>query len=267
MADFSTFEAEKSAKRPRIEASTANATLQANIGDSSASTGALAPSATQTATAASTADGGSKIVAMSASTRQRICSDQVIVDLPSVLKELIENSLDAGATKIDVRVKDHGVHMLEVSDNGKGIRTADLAGVALRHHTSKISQFDDLERLKSFGFRGEALNSLATLASLSMSTRAAADPIGTAISYGPGGEVISRTTLARDVGTTATVEDLFAPFPVRRKTLERTAYVAMRARHLPSPSFFHTPRYGPRTRPVVSTATLAFSCPQVQRIS
>ena len=90
---------------------------------------------------------------MSTSTMQRICSDQVIVDLPSALKELIENALDAGATRLDVRLKEHGVELLEVADNGRGISSADLDGVALRHTTSKLKEFDDLQRLSSFGFR------------------------------------------------------------------------------------------------------------------
>ena len=101
------------------------------------------------------------IRSMSGATALRICSDQVVVDLRSALKELVENALDAGATKIEVKLREHGAESLEVSDNGGGIAKDNLAGVAQRHHTSKLSSFDDLGKLRSFGFRGEALSSLA----------------------------------------------------------------------------------------------------------
>ena len=158
---------------------------------------------------------------MSTGTMQRICSDQVIVDLQSALKELIENALDAGATKLDVRLKEHGVELLEVADNGRGIAGADLEGVALRHTTSKLKGFDDLQRLSSFGFRGEALNSLAALSTLSITSRTAGDRAAQSLSFHADGTVKSRTTVARDVGTVVCVSGLFDPFPVRRRELQR----------------------------------------------
>ena len=159
---------------------------------------------------------------------QRICSDQVIVDLQSALKELLENALDAGTRRLDVRLKEYGVELLEVADNGSGIDAANLEGVALRHHTSKLKEFDDLQKLRSFGFRGEALNSLAALSTLGVSTRTAKDKAGTQLTFGKDGAIASRTPLARDVGTCVSVGQLFAPFPVRRRELQRNATTEFR---------------------------------------
>ena len=87
----------------------------------------------------------------------QIQSGQVIVDLNSVVKELVENSLDAGATSIDIRFKNQGLDSIEVSDNGKGISPDDYETIALKHYTSKLSSYEDLTSLQTFGFRGEAL--------------------------------------------------------------------------------------------------------------
>lgn len=168
-------------------------------------------------------DDGGRVQRISAQAVQRICSDQVIIDLQSALKELIENALDAGASKIDVRLKEHGVELLEVADNGKGIPVESRDGVALRHHTSKLEEFDDLQRLRSFGFRGEALNSLATLATLSISTRTKDDATGALLTFGADGSVAKSAPVARDVGTAVSVAQLFGPFPVRRRELQRNA--------------------------------------------
>ena len=160
---------------------------------------------------------------MTKAIEQRICSDQVIVDLPSALKELVENALDAGATKLDVRLREHGVELLEVADNGQGIPPSALESVALRHTTSKLRDFSDLQRLRSFGFRGEALNSLAALSSLGLASRTAADVTGSALTFNSDGGVETRQPVARDVGTCVSVTSLFEPFPVRRRELRRGA--------------------------------------------
>lgn len=163
------------------------------------------------------------IVSLPKAVHQRICSDQVITDLPSALKELLENALDAGATRLDIRFREYGVVSLEVADNGRGIANHDLAGAALRHHTSKLTKFDDLRQLRSFGFRGEALNSLAALSTLSLTTCTAGSATGVSLAFGSDGAVSSRTAVAREIGTSVTVAGLFEPFPVRRKELVRTA--------------------------------------------
>ncbi|KAL1525310.1 hypothetical protein AB1Y20_020171 [Prymnesium parvum] len=153
----------------------------------------------------------------------RICSDQVIIDVQSALKELLENALDAGARRLDIRLKEYGVELLEVADNGAGVAAGNLDALALRHHTSKLVEFDDLQALRSFGFRGEALNSLARLGTLSVSTRTKDDKVGTALTFHPDGSVATRKAVPRDVGTCVGVATLFAPFPVRRRELQRNA--------------------------------------------
>lgn len=168
------------------------------------------------------------IRSMGDATALRICSDQVVVDLRSALKELVENALDADATKIEVKLKEHGSEALEVWDNGAGIAQSDLPGVARRHHTSKLGGYGDLGKLTSFGFRGEALSSLAALSTLSVATRTRGDAAGTCLTFERDGSVASRATVPREVGTTVTVTRLFEPFAVRRRELIRTASAEVR---------------------------------------
>ena len=107
----------------------------------------------------------------------RICSTQVITDLATVVKELVENSLDAGATKIDIKLHDFGMTSIAVSDNGPGIHSKDHEMLAHKHATSKLASFDDLKMLTSFGFRGEALSSLCAMADLVVTTRTKQDKV------------------------------------------------------------------------------------------
>lgn len=84
---------------------------------------------------------------------QRICSGQAVVDLATAVKELVENALDAGATLVDVKLRDYGLTAVEVSDDGTGVSRANFSVLARKHHTSKIRAFEDIERVASFGFR------------------------------------------------------------------------------------------------------------------
>ncbi|KAI0823883.1 hypothetical protein BC628DRAFT_1382209 [Trametes gibbosa] len=166
------------------------------------------------------------IKALDSGSAHKITSGQVVVDLQTAVKELVENSLDAGATNIEVRFKDQGLESFEVIDNGSGISPADYDSIALKHHTSKLSSFTDLEIVATFGFRGEALSSLCALAqSVSVTTATSAEaPAGTVIEFERTGKAKSRKgKAARQRGTTVTVTGLFAPLPVRRKELERNA--------------------------------------------
>ena len=104
------------------------------------------------------------IVPIDKSDVHRICSGQVCVDLPTVVKELVENALDAGATTIEVRLAHHGAGSIEVVDNGAGVTKANYQALTRKYHTSKLSNFADLEQVSSFGFRGEALSSICELA-------------------------------------------------------------------------------------------------------
>ncbi|KAF4982919.1 hypothetical protein FZEAL_1547 [Fusarium zealandicum] len=158
-------------------------------------------------------------------TVHQIQSGQVIVDLCSVVKELVENSVDAGATSIvssDVRFKNQGLDLIEVADNGTGIAPANYASVALKHHTSKLSSYSDIATLQTFGFRGEALASLCALSVLAVTTCQAEEaPKGTKLSFEPSGALSGTVVVAASKGTTVSVERLFHNLPVRRRELER----------------------------------------------
>ncbi|KAM5359404.1 hypothetical protein ACJZ2D_014494 [Fusarium nematophilum] len=155
-------------------------------------------------------------------TVHQIQSGQVIVDLCSVVKELVENSVDAGATSIDVRFKNQGLDLIEVGDNGTGIAPANYASVALKHHTSKLSSYSDISTLQTFGFRGEALASLCALSILTVTTCQADEaPKGTKLSFEASGKLSGTAVLAASKGTTVSVERLFHNLPVRRRELER----------------------------------------------
>lgn len=152
----------------------------------------------------------------------QIQSGQVIVDLNSVVKELVENSLDAGATSIEVRFKNQGLDSIEVSDNGKGIAPEDYETIALKHYTSKLSSYEDLTSLETFGFRGEALSSLCALSKFHITTARAEDgAVGKRLDFEVSGRLKGTSVVAAQRGTTVIVENLFHSLPVRRKELEK----------------------------------------------
>ncbi|KAG4435684.1 hypothetical protein IFR05_008819 [Cadophora sp. M221] len=166
------------------------------------------------------------IKAIEGKTVHQIQSGQVIVDLCSVVKELVENSIDAGATSIaidaDVRFKNQGLDAIEVQDNGDGISPHNYDTLALKHHTSKLSTYSDLGTLQTFGFRGEALSSLCALSKFSVVTCMAADaPKGTKLDFEVSGKLKGTSVVAAQKGTTVAVENLFNNLPVRRRELER----------------------------------------------
>ncbi|KAK4554021.1 ATP-binding mismatch repair protein [Recurvomyces mirabilis] len=152
----------------------------------------------------------------------QIQSGQVIVDLNSVVKELVENSLDAGASSIDVRFKNQGLECIEVQDNGKGIAPDDYETVALKHHTSKLSSYEDLTSLDTFGFRGEALSSLCALSKCHILTARLEDgPAGKRLDFEVSGRLKSTSVASAQKGTTVSVDEIFYNLPVRRKELEK----------------------------------------------
>ncbi|KAL8435568.1 hypothetical protein ACSSS7_002413 [Eimeria intestinalis] len=218
-----------------------------------------------------------RIARISEETAAAISSQQVVIDLRSICKELVENALDAGATSIDVRLMDCGLGGVEVRDNGNGIspenleflgvfaralsqlkkylqldarasqgkaglfarqllelnmsRTEEAAVLCFcverstgsRHATSKISSFEDIySKLDSLGFRGEALSSLCFVSRLSIVTRCRSADFGTRIFFDQNGRQVVREAAAREVGTTVSVEDIFARMPLRRRTMEQT---------------------------------------------
>lgn len=152
----------------------------------------------------------------------QIQSGQVIIDLNSVVKELVENSLDAGATSIEIRFKNNGLDSIEVQDNGKGISPDDYETLALKHYTSKLSNYEDLTSLDTFGFRGEALSSLCALSKFRVLTARSEDgPMGKKLEFEVSGKLRGSSVSSAQKGTTVFVEDIFYNLPVRRKELEK----------------------------------------------
>ncbi|XP_055148298.1 mismatch repair endonuclease PMS2 isoform X6 [Symphalangus syndactylus] len=151
----------------------------------------------------------------------QICSGQVVLSLSTAVKELVENSLDAGATNIDLKLKDYGVDLIEVSDNGCGVEEENFEGLTLKHHTSKIQEFADLTQVETFGFRGEALSSLCALSDVTISTCHASAKVGTRLVFDHNGKIIQKTPYPRPRGTTVSVQQLFSTLPVRHKEFQR----------------------------------------------
>lgn len=150
-------------------------------------------------------------------TVHRICSGQVVLDLCTAVKELVENSLDAEANNLEIRLKENGTQLLQVIDNGHGVRDVDFQALTLKHATSKLTTFNDLSTIATFGFRGEALSSLCALGQVSISTRHVTSSIGTIIEFDHNGKITSQKNQARPVGTTVTITELFQSIPVRRR--------------------------------------------------
>ena len=149
----------------------------------------------------------------------KIAAGEVIERPASVVKELIENSLDAGATQIAVEAHGSGVELIKVSDNGAGIPSSELELAFHRYATSKIGNLDDLEKISSLGFRGEALPSIAAVTEVEILTQTSSAPIGSYLHLRKG-EVVRKESRARPQGTTVTVRRLFRYFPARLKFLK-----------------------------------------------
>jgi DNA mismatch repair protein MutL len=148
----------------------------------------------------------------------RIAAGEVIERPLSALKEILENALDAGATSIDVRIEGSLDHFFAVADDGAGMTAEELPLALERHATSKLERLEDLDRLDSLGFRGEALPSIAAVSKLRLLSRVR-EGDGAASLVTEGGEVRERSTAARSPGTTVEVSDLFFNTPARRKFL------------------------------------------------
>ena len=153
-------------------------------------------------------------------TAELIAAGEVVERPASVVKELLENSIDAGATQITVSIESGGVKLIEISDNGTGIEAEYITTAFIRHATSKIETPEDLNSIHTLGFRGEALASIASVARVELLTRTEVDEFATCYRIA-GGEEQGREPGARAVGTTIRVQDLFYNTPARMKFLKK----------------------------------------------
>ncbi len=167
-----------------------------------------------------------RIKQLSAQLANQIAAGEVVERPASVVKELLENAIDAGATQIDIDIEQGGVRLIRIKDNGSGIHKDDLPLALSRHATSKIYEPEDLARVSSLGFRGEALPSISSISRLDVKTRTAVDENGWRL-MGDGREITSEPEpVAHPQGTTIEVRDLFYNTPARRKFLrtEKTEF-------------------------------------------
>lgn len=162
----------------------------------------------------------SKINILDPSVYNLIAAGEVVERPASVVKELIENSIDAGAANINIKIKNGGISSIEISDDGSGIEENDIKSAFLPHATSKIKNSTDLDSIFTLGFRGEALASIAAVAKVKLVTKTADEEVGNEI-YIEGGKFGEINKVATKVGTTITVEDLFFCVPARAKFLKK----------------------------------------------
>ena len=160
------------------------------------------------------------IVLLDELTINKIAAGEVIERPASVVKEMVENSIDAGATSITVEIKNGGISYIRITDNGKGIAKDDTEIAFERHATSKIRQASDIETIHSMGFRGEALASIAAVANVELITKTENDEIGTRLVV-EAGNVLEHEEIGCKTGTSITVKNLFFNTPVRYKFLKK----------------------------------------------
>ena len=160
------------------------------------------------------------IAILDENTINKIAAGEVVDRPASIVKELIENSIDAGATHIGLEIKNGGISYIKLTDNGKGIASDDVELAFERHATSKIRRESDILNITSMGFRGEALASIASIAKVTLETKTHDEPTGTKIVI-EGGKTLSLEEIAFNKGTTITVENVFFNVPARYKFLKK----------------------------------------------
>ncbi|TMA61377.1 MAG: DNA mismatch repair protein MutL, partial [Deltaproteobacteria bacterium] len=163
-----------------------------------------------------------KIQILSDEMASRIAAGEVVERPASVVKELVENSLDAGATEIFVSIEKSGTSLVQVSDNGDGMAAEDLILAVERHATSKLKVEEDLFRIATLGFRGEALPSIGSVSKMQIVSRPLNAPTGQKLSIDGGRKDELRPTAA-SMGTTIDIKDIFYNTPARRKFLKSPA--------------------------------------------
>ena len=163
------------------------------------------------------ADYAGRVRVLSPEVAHRIAAGEVIERPASAVKELIENSLDAGASRVEVEIEDGGVALIRVSDDGSGMSPADAGRSVTEHATSKIRTADDLASIISLGFRGEALHAIGAVSDLTLTTRESGreDSLGARVRVFAG-QMVESVSAAHSPGTTVEARDLFLNLPVRR---------------------------------------------------
>jgi len=160
-----------------------------------------------------------KIHQLSNHTINQIAAGEVVERPVSVVKELVENSLDAGADRIEIDIDDGGKSLIQIRDNGSGMELEDLEHSVMRHYTSKIEESDDLMNISSFGFRGEALASISSVSAFSIASKSAEAEEGHIVKVDEAGDY-DVSPHGMPVGTEVTVKDLFYNVPAREKFLK-----------------------------------------------
>lgn len=169
---------------------------------------------------------GQEIFILDEFTIGKIAAGEVVERPSSVIKELVENSIDANAKNIVIEIKDGGKQYIRVSDDGVGIPHAELSKVFLRHSTSKIQKIEDLENLQTCGFRGEALSSISAVSKTTLMTKTSDEEWGSRV-FVEGGKYISTEKIGLSQGTTLVIEDLFFNVPARKKFMKSSPAEAM----------------------------------------
>ena len=163
-----------------------------------------------------------KIHVLDSSLINKIAAGEVVERPASVVKELAENSIDAGAKSVTIEIQNGGTSLIRITDNGRGIPRDEIETAFLRHATSKLNSFEDLGNILTLGFRGEALSSIASVSQVELVTMTADDETGTRITL-EGGKITDKQPCAASVGTVFTVRNLFFNTPARRKFLKKPA--------------------------------------------
>lgn len=163
-----------------------------------------------------------KIRILSETVSGRIAAGEVVERPCSIVKELVENSVDAGATAVSIAIEEGGIRLIRVADNGSGIEPADMPLTIVKHATSKIYDLSDLDHIGTMGFRGEALSSIAAVSELTIRSKTPGNELGSEL-HATGGKIDYINEAGVSAGTTTIVENLFFNTPARRKFLKRPA--------------------------------------------